>query len=493
MSKRRKYDGRNKRSFIIIVVLAVIIICIFSLFIYKYSKISKIEYVIEAGTVLQDDEKNYITLDDDAVLKIRWNKDYYLVYNDEKVDLGDNVIAYNTITGSMKLYGNFYEINSDGKIIELKDENLLPNTTNCKFYKLDDREYLLVDSKISSSDRSIDANSYLLVELDKAGNAKLSNNKVNLKTISPTTLMTSKYSFDIANEILRFGEYEIDLKKIIGSTNQYVPEEEKDKNNNDDNGTDSNIDNDYNVGIGAGIAGGAGNIVNNNDIGNKPDVEEVLDKIKMTSVIRIVEGITQIDIDYVIYDPYNEYHFVYVEVISAGKSDKIYLSKTDTHLTISDLYANTDYKLNFVYVTSVVDEDTGEEDVSYTTFDSFDLTTKMPQYNISIYKISYAMGSLKYKIDLQEGFKTSKVYVRVMFDYEVYDEELDKNVTKTVDELFPLETGNNSLGYVIGDFNISGYKINSNTLINLKIEKVLAYDKELEINKDYSFKFGSVE
>ena len=65
-----------------------------------------------------------------------------------------------------------------------------------------------------------------MVELDKQGNAKLSNNKLQLKTISETTLVTSKYTFDIANEKLNYGKYDIDLKKIIGSSNQYVKESE---------------------------------------------------------------------------------------------------------------------------------------------------------------------------------------------------------------------------------------------------------------------------
>ena len=122
MSKRRKYDIKNKRSFIIILVLSVFIVGIFSLFIYKYSKTSRIEYTISSGTVLQDVLKNYIHVDDDAKLKIRWNGNYYLVYNDEKISLGKKVIAYNTITGEMKLYGNFYEIMKDGKIIENKND-----------------------------------------------------------------------------------------------------------------------------------------------------------------------------------------------------------------------------------------------------------------------------------------------------------------------------------------------------------------------------------
>ena len=98
MSKRRKYDSRNKRNFIIIIILAIIIVCIFSLFIYKYSSASKIEYVIESGSVLQDVNKNYITVDDDATLKIRWDDSYYLIYKDKKINLGKKVIVYNTVT-----------------------------------------------------------------------------------------------------------------------------------------------------------------------------------------------------------------------------------------------------------------------------------------------------------------------------------------------------------------------------------------------------------
>ena len=100
---RRKYDIRNKKSFIIILILSIAIISVFSLFIYKYSKASKIEYVIESGSVLQDVNKNYISIDDDALLKIRWNDSYYLIYKEEKINLGKKVIVYNTITGGMKL------------------------------------------------------------------------------------------------------------------------------------------------------------------------------------------------------------------------------------------------------------------------------------------------------------------------------------------------------------------------------------------------------
>lgn len=506
MSKRRKYDIKNKRSFIVIVILSIAIIGVFSLFIYNYTKASKIEYLIESGSVLQDIEKNYINVDDDAILKIRWDGTYYLKYNDERIVLGKKVISYNTITGGMKLYGDFYEIASDGKIIENKNETVLENTTDTKFYKLDDREYLLIDNKIFSDDNAIEASGYLLVELDKAGNAKLSNNKINLKTISPTKLVTSKYTFDIANELLNYGEFDIDLKKIIGTTNQYNPE----KNGEDGDGSgnsDINIEDGNNLGnnagigtgggvgntgngIGAGSAGGAGDVINNNDKGNVPDIGEIMDKIKMTSIIRVVEGITQIDVDYVIYDPYNEYKSVYVELVSAGKVDVIHLSKTDNHITLDNLSANTNYRLNFIYTVGRVNNETLEEELVPYTFESFDIKTKMPEYVISVYKISKVYNTLTYKVDLQSGFSISNVNVNLSFDYEEIDAETGESVIKTVSLDDSVSVKENNNGYILGEFDISGYEMNFDTLLRLTVTSVSQGEYVLPVNEAYTFRFG---
>ena len=64
-----------------------------------------------------------------------------------------------------------------------------------------------------------------MVDLDKVGNATLTNHKISLKTFSETVIVTSNYTFDIANEILTYGSDKIDLKKIIGSSNAYTKED----------------------------------------------------------------------------------------------------------------------------------------------------------------------------------------------------------------------------------------------------------------------------
>ena len=45
----------------------------------------------------------------------------------------------------------------NGKIIINNNETVLNNASDTKFYKLGDREYLLIDRKITSSDGSINA------------------------------------------------------------------------------------------------------------------------------------------------------------------------------------------------------------------------------------------------------------------------------------------------------------------------------------------------
>ena len=309
--------------------------------------------------------------------------------------------------------------------------------------------------------------------------------------------MTSKYSFDIANELLNFGQFDIDLKKIIGSTNQYNPENDG---SSSEDGTGSNDKNDNanndgnsvnnNTGIGTGTGVGPGDVINNNDTGNVPEVDDIISKVKMTSIIRVTEGLNQIDVDYVIYDPYNEYGSVYVEVVSPEKIEVVYLSKNDTHVTLNNLTANTNYKLNFIYTTVLVDEETGEEEYAPYTFEQFELRTKMPEYSISVYKISKVNNTLTYKVNLQNGFSISKVNVNLSFEYEETDGETSQMVKKTASLDGSVDVLENSGSYVLGSFNIADYDIAPDTLLKLTIKSVVTGESELPVNEVYTFRFG---
>ena len=107
----RKYDKRNKIYFGIVLVASLILIIIFSFFIAKVIKNGKIEYFIDEGSILYDKDKNLIKLENESVLKIKWNDEYYLMEDKNMYLLGTNSIIYNPSKDIMQLYGKYYEVN----------------------------------------------------------------------------------------------------------------------------------------------------------------------------------------------------------------------------------------------------------------------------------------------------------------------------------------------------------------------------------------------
>lgn len=440
----RKYNSKTKKTIIIILVLFVVFIVIFSLFLKKAIEVSKTAYEVEIGSILYDADQNKITTTTEATIKIKWGGNYYLKYNDENYNLGTHVVVYRSSNGDIALYGKYYEVNSDGKVNVKENENIIKSSVNSSFYKLADRKYLIIDRTIQSNDGEFVTSNYLMVNLDKSGNATLINDKTSLKTIKPTILKTSSYTFDIANELLNFGKEDIDLKKIIGSTNEYDPDtynlnatKNEDDNNDDTEGTGSG----NGTGTGDGTSGnstGSGTANNNSGSGNGPGtggsgdgngvgntttnsngttqgsnsgynnnydsgisdqvVDQIINATKNTSVIRVTPGIDTITIDYVVYDPNNEYQSVYIEVENSTNSQTniVYLSKTDTKIVVSNLSPNIYYNLNFKY--SYKENNSLKE----YTFDKTGVYTKMPNMNITVPKI--LNNKIYYKITLDSNY-----------------------------------------------------------------------------------------
>ena len=488
---------KNKRNFIIILIIAIITIVVFSLFLSKYLKMSKIEYNVEAGSMVLDVDKNYINVLEDAKIRVKWNGNYYLKYDNKNINLGDNSISYNDLTGEITLYGTVYKITSDGKVITYNNETVIPNSTDTSFYKISDRKHLLIDRVISNNDKTLETNNFLLVELDIQGNAKLSNNKVNVKTLKEMTIYTSKYSFDVSNEVISFGKHDVDLKKIIGTTNIHKKENipsEVDINP-QNGGTGENGNN-------PGQPSSAGNtntdviddvtpnpinpddIINNTDNptdnGNSSEIiDDLKKKTKLTSVVSIRELMTSVDIDYVIYDPYDEYKSVYMEIQKGNNLEVIYLNKNNETLTIKDLVPDTTYHLRFYY-TYVGENDEIEKEV----FSENDVRTLKPKYDISIYRIS-RNNDITYKVTMQQGFLINKISVNLKFSYIDEDgsiKQFNQNYEENV-------TGNPS--YILSVIKIPpGYNVREGSLLYLTLNSVSYENKTIEIGNMYTFSIG---
>ena len=468
----RKYNSKTKKTIIIILILFVVFIVIFSLFLKKSMEVAKTAYSIPTGSILFDSDKNMITTDSDSTMKIKWGGDYYLKYNGENINLGKHSVVYNSNNGDITLYGKFYNVQKNGDVKVIKDENKIKSSVASSFYKLADREYLIIDRTIEAVNSDLITSNYLIVNLDKSGNATLLNDKVSFKTITPTKLKTSAYVFDIANETLNFGKDDINLKKIIGSTNKYDEKTynlnadsknkdgKSDKSNSNGNsgsgsgdgtgtgngsGTGNGTDGTGTGGNGSGSGSGNGNSSgtggsnngngsgtgssnggsgngsltgggtgisgngtnqgststynNNYDSGiSDSTVDKIVKATKNTSVIRVSPNIDSIGVDYVVYDPNNEYKSVYVEVENTvtSKVNIVYLSKTDTSIVIRNLVPNVYYNLTFKY--SYNDKGKTREN----TFDKFGTYTEIPSMTLTALKV--VNNKVYYKISFDNNY-----------------------------------------------------------------------------------------
>ena len=415
----RKYDIKNKRNIGIIIGISVLIIIMFSLIIKLFLSSDKKEYTVYTGSLVFDKDKSIVKIKENGIIKKKWNNDYYLIYDDKNILLGDSAISYNEDTGEIILYGKYYEIGAGDSIDITDGETVIKNSALTKFYKLADRKYLVVDKEIKSLDGLLSTSEFLMVDLDKVGNATLTNHKVSLKTFSPTTIVTSNYTFDIANEILTYGSNKIDLKKIIGSSNKYtkedlVPSENTDNginngvtnitdNSNASTGGGNNSSGGNNSGDGSNLGGGNSNTV----------IQEVKKATKRTSVISTYSTTDKINVNYVIYDPKKEYTSVYMEVheIGTNKIDTIYLNSNDTGYVISNLFPNTIYNLTFKY--SYLDEN---NEVSTDTFDNINVTTKKPKISIKVTSVSF--GNIKYLITSDNSYDIDSATLKVFVNNE---------------------------------------------------------------------------
>lgn len=463
----RKYDKKNKNNIGIILGVSLVIVIIFSYFVFKMISVSRIEYQVLSGSILYDVDKNMLKLDSDGKIKIKWNSKYYLLYNDDNYLLGNNSVVYTPSNGNISLYGRFYEIKDDATV-EIKDnETKLESSVISRFYKISDRKYLLISSSIYTDNKELDTNNYLIVELDKLGNATLYNNEVNLKTFNETSIITNDYIFDIANEILIYGDNKIDLKKIIGSTNEYMSKDILVDENTDVSDENNDVNDDQNNNVVNNTTTYQSN-TNNGDSSNNDIVKENIQVSKRTSVIRVVPSMTSISIDYVVYDPNDEYNSIYVDIVnqSNNTSTLVYLNKKNTNISISNLSPNTKYRLYFNYTYY---EDDGLKTYNYNTVD---VTTKAPIMSISLSNIT--SDNIDYVINLDDNYNINSATIDLLLDGDLVDR-------------YQI----NDVGYVSsfnGSIDVSNYNL-ENGIVTVRLSNIVFDGNGYNTNVYYKFKY----
>ena len=402
---KRKLGKKNIRLFVLFSFLVLLVIGLFGYGIYTAFSFDRNVYNVSTGTFTYDSENSYVKLDTTGNLQQKWNKKYYLsVKEDNKTkvtDLGDDVILYNENEMFIKIYGTNFRIDMNGDVTYNDKELEVSKAASSLFYKLADRKYLIVSKSIYTDKKEINTEYYLVVEIDKSGNALLLNHELNVKTLNTITLKTAGYEFDVANEklILPNSKKTIDLKKVSGSSNQYVEpkKEEKTTNNNSDNNTNNNNNNGVNnTGDGNVYAASGGNysgaaaatgaagtsIINNNTSNNTKD----LNIIKTALVTSVTPYTSYIDVSYTVNDPKGEYISVFLDVTgNDGETNRITLNKDLTRYRIRNLQSNSEYSISFGY--SYASKENSDV-ILEETANSFVIKTTKNQSRITITKIS---------------------------------------------------------------------------------------------------------
>lgn len=361
MNQKNERPKRNNTIlFVLFSFLVLLIIGVFGYALYNTLSFDNTLYHITKGSFTYDKDYNYVSLAEQGDLQQRWDKNYYLKLADRKkvTNLGKDVVIYNKSDYKINIYGTNYQVKLNGDVIPSSSLVSISRTGVAAFFKLDDRKYLITGKNIHSEEKGISTKDYLIVDIDKSGNALLLNHETNIKVISTLKLATSDFVFDVANERLLVGKDVIDLKKINGSTNQYV-EPDLDNitteklNTNPLTGNDDTVSSGGSSSGGGGGAGSVGGVISAGDGSSSSNASSEKLNIVKSAFLTSVTGYTSyIDVSYVINDPKNEYTSVYLLVERTGSSDevmKFVLNKNSSRYRIRNLLPNSEYKIRFCY------------------------------------------------------------------------------------------------------------------------------------------------
>ena len=432
---KRELNRKNKIfiSLFVVIILAIIGILVYSVKLTGYKNNSV--YTINDNHVLYADDFRNINTKNGGKIEKSWDNEYRFISNDNvSYPLGTSPVVYDESTSEVTVIGKKYQVLSDGSINENNDTFNAKDSLIPYFFKLQDRKYLIIYKEIVDTNKTIYTKNYLIVDIDKQGNASLLNDSLNVKTINPIKLIFDNYVFDVANEKLTYKESVIDLKQVIGSTNEYVPREKKEVKNEYDSKelldsynelvkdfTQYSKNVNYAIAANNQISGNNTVIINNGNNSNAESAENKTEILKRVSLRGVVTSTAYIDVSYIVTDPENKYQAVYLLVTGNFdnniRTQKIVLDKYDTKYRIPGVAFNSEYTISLGYIEIVINED--EKNLVDNIEDVINVRTKDIEYSLTIEKIALGKVYFNYKMSSNYAFKTSDMALYVDDNEEV--------------------------------------------------------------------------
>ncbi|MDO5812767.1 MAG: hypothetical protein Q4Q31_06705 [Bacillota bacterium] len=430
-----------------------------------------------------DEDYDRVLTKGSSVVKKKWNGDYILTANgDKEYNLGPNTISY--VDSRLRVFGSGYRITENSDAVKLIDGYEVESMSETSFYKLAKDIYLLVSPTIQDSNNEFQTENFLYIVLDKAGNAILSNDKINLKTVKPTTVNCDNLSFNIAEEKLTFNGKEIDTKTVIGSSNQFDADKYQDiQTENKDNNT---VDIDVAGGSGGsggagglggiGGSGGSGGTGGSGGKGGSAANGSAVDAIKMIMLRGVSKSSTSLKVTYYASDPYGQYGLIYLDLFEGDADENNHsaalqtqsISTYDSAYTFTNLEPGKQYKVVIGHCTT----STGSS--VYHVDDVVKTATSDPQNTLAVMTQTQNSIVINSKVD---GYYSSKkkVFVRLTGNNTAHAEKaVTANSYSKSGELL--------------EFSLTGNNEALKSATNIKVELIAVSDDDSEtVIKQMSF------
>lgn len=488
----RKLNGRNKIFIAVFSIIIIVMVVILVLSVNIAQKNGSTVYEVSSNSIVFDSETNLIDTSKGGSIKKRWDGSYYYMNTQElSYELGEIPVVYEKAKDKIEIFGQNYLVKDDGSILEGEAFTEIANYQEAQFYKLADREYLIVSPEIYNEDKSIYASKYLIVYIDKKGNASLLNDSINVNTINPMKLTFDKYTFDIANEKLLLNNKTIDLKQIIGSTNEYV---KKEPHMNDELDLDyQNLADQYNALINSfeqyieettSFIDAANTIFANanfnvtdsilNGTTNTGNQATNLTNItKMVSLRGAIANSTHIDVTYAVSDITDQYQVVYLlvtgKINGEDMTEKILLDKYGSTYRIPKLSPRHEYTVSLGYIERVKDL-AGDWVLQDQVEDVINIRTTKPDLKLSVDKISKGYVHFTFKMKEQYALEGGSI---VLYANDKY---VDKVNIKKIEAL-------SEKGFS------SKIKIKEGNILELKLEDAIYNEEYVEVNVSEKFTY----
>ena len=218
----RRFGKSNKIAFAVFAALIVGCVVVLSFVVLKNVGDEPTIIKANAGSYVYTTADDVIVLEAEAKIQKKWDKNFYIIEDrHSSINLGKHPILYDPAERSLTMLGQAYKVEVDGSLVNHKSNLTLTDFNTDALYKLQDRLYVMVGQDIHSHDGTILSKGFMRISLDKMGNALFSSLTTNNKTISPVVLIADEVYFDVSSELLYSNGQEMNLRKVIGSTNEY--------------------------------------------------------------------------------------------------------------------------------------------------------------------------------------------------------------------------------------------------------------------------------